>query len=259
MRTNAFFALVLSATIAAIPGVCVAADSAVATIARVQVMSLQLSRYADDAANGNQDAFKALAHTRADMTQRLTKLEPSRELAAAWKELDSDVGAILDNQEAIIAATALAEDFNAKIPVLNSRMDEAVKILTESSAGTKAQVMIASRQMLLTSRMQRRVQAIVAGREESQAAADGLQRDAQFYGLVLTALIDGNADLNIKAMTNPNAREVLKEIKQQWQDLTPEVTKLLNAVPALQTVRSSAEKADSDALTLLLRADALMR
>ncbi len=67
--------------------------------------------------------------------------------------------------------------------------------------------------------MQRRVQSILQGGEDSPAAADGLQRDAQFYGVVLAGLINGNPDLNIHAMDNPNARDILNDINKQWIDL----------------------------------------
>src|SRR5262252_6998592 len=50
----------------------------------------------------------------------------------------------------------------------------------------------------------------------AQAAADGLARDAQFYGVVLAGLINGNPDLNIRAMDNASAKEILSEINKQW-------------------------------------------
>ena len=81
--------------------------------------------------------------------------------------------------------------------------------------------MISSREMLLADRMQRRVQSILQGGEEAQSAADGLQRDAQFYG----ARANGPdraaiPTLNIRAMDNANAKEILADINDSWAELS---------------------------------------
>ena len=244
-----------------------------ALVTRIQVLSQQLSRQANDAAGGNIDAFGSLEQTRntiQDLINRLKKGDPRTSmpgyaqqdelkadfiaLDAAWVQLDGDAGKLLDSKQQVLGLAATTDDFNRKTAVLNSRMDEVVKILTERS-GSTSQVMIASRQMLYADRMQRRAQSIVQGGEDSPSAAAGLQRDSQFYGVVLAGLINGNADLNIRAMDNPAAREILNDINKQWIDLAPAVTKMLDAAPTLQEVKQAADKASIDSQTLLFKAD----
>ncbi|HEX6833903.1 MAG TPA: methyl-accepting chemotaxis protein, partial [Rudaea sp.] len=178
------------------------------------------------------------------------------ELDKAWAQLNTDVTKIIGSKEQVLNAANVAADFNAKMPVLNSRMEEVVKALTERN-GSAGQVMISSREMLLADRMQRRVQSILQGGEEAQSAADGLARDAQFYGVVLGGLISGNADLNIRAMDNANAKEILNDINQQWIALADPVKKLLDAASGLQDVKSSADQASIDSQTVLLKAEPL--
>ncbi|MEO6066051.1 MAG: methyl-accepting chemotaxis protein, partial [Lysobacterales bacterium] len=82
------------------------------------------------------------------------------------------------------------------------------------------------------------------------------QRDAQFYGAVLAGLISGNPDLNIKAMDNPNAKQILTDINQQWTDLVGgPVKKLLDSASALQDVKQAADQASIDSQTMLLKAE----
>jgi len=246
-----------------------------ALVTRMQVLSQQLSRQSNDAAGGNLDAFASLKHTRdtiADLFSRLkqgdartgmrgyieqpTLKADFADLDQAWNQLSADATKVLDSQEQVLSTAASTDDFNRKTAVLNSRMDEVVKILTERGApGT--QVVTASRQMLYADRMQRRAQAIVGGGEDSPSAAAGLQRDSQFYGVVLAGLISGNADLNIKAIDNANAKEILNDINKQWVDLAPQVTKLFEAAPILQAVKQAADKASIDSQTLLFKADPL--
>ena len=246
-----------------------------ALVTRIQVLSQQLSRQSNDAAGGNLDAFASLKHTRdtiSDLFARLQKgdartgmrgyagmenlTKDFAELEQAWTQLSGDAGKVLDSQEQVLSTTANTDDFNRKTAVLNSRMDEVVKILTERNAPA-GQVVTASRQMLYADRMQRRAQAIVAGGEDSPSAAAGLQRDSQFYGVVLAGLISGNADLNIRAIDNANAKEILNDINKQWVDLAPQVTKLFEAAPVLQSVKQAADKASIDSQTLLFKADPL--
>ena len=248
---------------------------AAAAVTRVQVLSQQLARQANDAAGGNVDAFASLAQTRGTIVSLLNGLKKGDPQAGthgyaderglsgdftaldqAWTQLDGDVGKVVDSQQQVLGTAAISDDFNRKTAVLNSRMDEVVKILTERNGSTN-QVMVASRQMLYADRMQRRVQSILQGGEDSPTAAAGLQRDSQFYGVVLAGLINGNPDLSIRAMDNPNARDILNDINKQWIDLAPAVTKLLEAAPNLQEVKQSADKASIDSQTLLFKADAL--
>ena len=248
---------------------------AAALVTRAQVASQQLSRQANDAAGGNVDAFGSLKQTRdtiADLVTRLKQGDSRTGMAGyadqqylkadftaldeVWTQLNGDVTKVLDSQQQILGSATTIDDFNRKTAVLNSRMDEVVKILTERT-GSTTQVMTASRQMLYADRMQRRAQSIIQGGEDSPTAAVGLQRDAQFYGLVLAGLINGNADLNIKAMDNAAARDILNDINKQWIELTPQVTKLLDSATSLQAVKQAVDKASVDSQTLLLKADTL--
>ena len=242
-------------------------------VTKVQVQSQRLSKEANDAAGGNIDAFKSLEATRNSIDDLLNKLKKGDndtgmqgygnsaltkeigDLDRAWAPLNTNATKILDSKEQVLNTAAVAADFNGKMPVLNSRMDEVVKILTEKN-GSASQVMISGREMLLADRMQRRVQLILQGGEESQSAADGLQRDATFYGAVLAGLISGNPDLNIRAMDNANAKQILTDINQQWIELfNGPVKKLLDSASALQDVKQSADQTSIDSSTVLLKAE----
>jgi twitching motility protein PilJ len=246
-----------------------------ALVTKVQVLSQQLSKVANDAAGGNIDAFKSLEQTRNtidDLLGKFKKGDPAGGMRAyggesqltteianmdrAWAQLNTDATKILSSKEQVLNTAQVAADFNSKMPVLNSRMEEVVKALTEKN-GSAGQVMISSREMLLADRMQRRVQSILQGGEDAQSAADGLARDAQFYGVVLSGLINGNADLNIRAMDNASAKEILSEINKQWVELADPVKKLLDAASGLQDVKQAADQASIDSQTMLLKAEPL--
>jgi twitching motility protein PilJ len=246
-------------------------------VTKIQVLSQQLSKVANDAAGGNLDAFKSLEATRNsidDLLNKLKKGDPATgmqgygnsdvskeisDLDRAWAPLNTNATKILDSKEQVLSTAGVAADFNGKMPVLNSRMEEVIKILTEKN-GSASQVMISSREMLLADRMQRRVQTIREGGEEAQSAADGLQRDAQYYSAVLAGLVNGNPDLNIKAMDNPNARQILTDINQQWTELVSDpVKKILDSASPLQDVKQAADQTSIDSQSMLLKAEPLSK
>lgn len=270
MRVKSFCtAILLFAGVAVVPAAYAASDSAQATVlvARAQVLSQQLASASRDAAGGNADAFASLKFERDTLAEHVTRLDgfadrvaPKRNFAdldAAWAPLRADAGTVLDNQQVIVAVTAAAADISARLPGLNSRVDEVVRILAEHP-DSAVQVMVASRQMLLADRMQRRIQSILNGGDDAESAAMGLQRDAAFYGAVLTGLIKGNKDLELKAIGNANARTILKDVDTQWTELAPIFAKVLDATASMQAARQAALKTADDAQTFLGRAEALM-
>jgi twitching motility protein PilJ len=62
--------------------------------------------------------------------------------------------------------------------------------------------------------------------------------------------------LNIRAMDNPNARQILTDMNKSWTDLVGDpVKKLLDSASALQDVKQAADQASIDSQTMLLKAD----
>ncbi len=123
-----------------------------ALVTHVQVLSQQLSKQSNDAAGGNIDAFKSLEQTRNlidDLLKKFKAGDPatgmvgygdeanlSREITdidRAWAQLNTDATKILSSKEQVLNTAQVAADFNSKMPVLNSRMEEVVKALTEKN------------------------------------------------------------------------------------------------------------------------------
>ncbi|MGA7298006.1 MAG: methyl-accepting chemotaxis protein [Rhodanobacteraceae bacterium] len=207
---------------------------------QIQVSSQQNAKFALEAAGGNVDSFAELSNTSDAISSAVQRLKNGDaaagmpgysdaggqvgqsigRLSGAWDQLQGEVGKILANKESVIDSSQRVDAFARQIGVINSRMDQVVNILLQG--GSAAQVFNASRQSLLGDRMLRRVQTIVQGGDDATAAADGLNRDAELYGAVLNGLLEGNPNLNIRAIQNRNAREILQSIDATWtQMITP--------------------------------------
>ena len=141
---------------------------AVALTTQIQVLSQSISRYAAQSAEGNIDAFKELEATRNNIDKYIQALNRGadqvglvdnafrgmpgyadeeivakqlQELGRAWAQLNTNATKILGNKELVLSSAATATDFSGQIPILNSRMDEVVNILTNRT-GTTQQVQI---------------------------------------------------------------------------------------------------------------------
>jgi len=250
---------------------------AVGLTTQIQVLSQQTAKYALEAADGNVDSFKELETNRNAIdsaVQRLIKgdekggMKPyadnnatpaGRAVAAlgnAWGQLDADIGKILSNKALVVDSAQRAGTLSRDLPLLNSSMEQVVNIL-QQRGGSAEQTYTSARQMLLADRMIRRVQEVLQGGDASQPAADGLARDGQLYGSVLKGLLEGNAEVGVRAMGDANARKILADMQSQWDNLQDPVGKLVGAAGNLTDVKRAGNQASLDSQNVLLRANEL--
>jgi twitching motility protein PilJ len=244
---------------------------AVAYTTKIQVLSQQLAKYASEAASGNELAFQELESTRGNIDTYVRSLNAGdksgmpayggvpgveaelKQLTQAWGQLQTDAKKILDNKAVVLDATANAKEFTDGLSGLNSRMSEVVNILTDRNASA-SQVYIASRQMQLADRMGGRVTKILAGDTDTQASAAGLERDSRLYQTVVSGLLDGASELNIRPLDNANAKEIVTDVAKQWTTMDPPVKAVLASASTLQEVKDAADATFTDSQSVLLRA-----
>jgi len=113
--------------------------------------------------------------------------------------------------------------------------------------------------MLLVDRMARRVSDILKGGAVAFSAADQFGRDAKMYGSVLDGLLNGNAELNIRPLTDPNARSILAEVNSLYSEVGQNVGTIQEASADLFEVTEAASSISIDSQDLLLKAEDLSR
>jgi twitching motility protein PilJ len=244
---------------------------------QIQVLSQQTAKYALEASDGNVDSFKELESTRNAIdsaVQRLVKGDPKGGMQAygdnnatpagravtalsnAWGQLDADIRKILSNKGVVLDSAQRAGRISQQMPLLNSSMDQVTNILQQRN-GSAEQMLGSSRQMLLADRIIRRVQEVLQGGDTAQASADGLSRDAQLYGTVLKGLMNGNAEAGVRAMGDANARKILGDMDDNWNELADPIAKLVAAAGNIADVKHAGNQASLDSQNVLLRANEL--
>ncbi|WP_426663088.1 methyl-accepting chemotaxis protein [Rhodanobacter aciditrophus] len=250
---------------------------AVALTTQIQVLSQQTAKFALESSDGNADSFKELESTRNAIdsaVRKLNKGDPATGMHAyadnnvspvgraasalddAWKQLDGDIGKIVSNKAVVLDSGQRAAAVSQQMPLLNSSMEQVVNILQQRN-GSAEQMLGTSRQMLSADRIIRRVQEVLQGGDNAQAAADGLQRDAQLYGSVLKGLIEGNPGSGVRPIGDANARKILTGMQDSWDKLGDPLARLVSASGNLAAVKQAGNKASLDSQSVLLRANDL--
>ncbi len=248
--------------------------TAITKATSVQVLSQQIATFAREAAGGQPEAFSELKDTRDKIDANISQLESGsaatdgmpaygtqpgvadqiKKLRDTWNPIRNNADTILGRQDLVLDMTDTAADFNNKIPLLTARMEEITNVLRNRGAPGD-QIYMATRQMLLADRMLRRVSDILKGGDLAVSAADQFVRDAAMYGRVLDGLANGNSELNIRQITDPQAAEILKEMYNIFSQVGGNVEKIQNASTELYEVTEAANLIVDDAKGLLSQSE----
>ena len=238
-------------------------SDAASNASRLQVTSLRVAGYAERAARGNDVAFEELGTALETGSNILTELDAVKgqgdadvqqsqaTLASAWTALSDAARQIVERRQVISDTTQAAQALQEGLPVVQTRMDEMVRALTERGASA-SQVFVASRQLLLADRMLRRVGDIQGTGGSVDAAADGVVRDGTIFGQVLDAMLNGNDELGIRPVDVAAARQALNEVEQVWGGLSPSLQALSAGATEIATARAAADRARLESENMLL-------
>ncbi|MDO9619611.1 MAG: methyl-accepting chemotaxis protein [Pseudomonas sp.] len=239
----------------------------------LRVLSQRIAKNSTEAAAGTAEAFALLRDARNDFQTRWGYLTDGNEetgLPAApeslqpqiavvqqdWDTLRQNTDAILANEQTVLSLHQVAATLAETIPQLQVEYEEVVDILLESGAPA-AQVSVAQRQSLLAERILGSVNKVLAGDQDSVQAADMFGRDASLFGRVLSAMLEGNAAMEISQVSDAEALERLAEISELFEFVSGSVDEILETSPELFQVRESANVIFSVSQTLLDKASTL--
>jgi len=119
----------------------------------------------------------------------------------------------------------VAGTLNNTIPDLQVEYEDVVSILIDSGAAPK-QISLAERQSLLAERIARSVNNILTGDEDAVVAANRFGEDAQRFGRVLNAQLEGDQSMGIPALDNPDAQYVLEYVDEELFTVVSEKTSM---------------------------------
>jgi len=231
-----------------------------------RVLSQSIVKNAVESSSATVSAFRLLKQTRNQFENNLnllrdgnpeTGLPPSpanaqEDLAAVevlWKVFGKNADTVLRAEGTIRMLSEFVGAVNETMPNLLALSDEVVSLMIETGANS-SQVYIASRQLMLVPRISVNANKVLAGGEGAAAAAERFGRDAALFGRVLDGMLKGDRRMNIRRVSDPDAREKLKEVVEQFETVHELVGRILEQTPALFEVQKASNDmtAKSEAL-----------
>ncbi len=238
----------------------------------LQVLSQELSKNATEAASGSESAFALLQDSRNDFQSNWdaivkgnpeTGLPPVNQtvvdvdqLENVWQRVRVNADQILASEGTIISLFELASITSERIPVLQVDNDAVIEIMLDQGAPT-AQVAVAQRQNWLAERIIRNVNNVLQGGEAAVLAASSFSRDSELFGQVLRGQINGNPDMGIQAVDDPEAQEQLASVQTNFNAISNSVDELLQSSTELFQVRDASTEIFDESQALLNAANQL--
>lgn len=177
----------------------------------------------DALANG--DVIRGLSASSPDIQDTLAKL------TERWRATESAASAIIGNEKPLLAFGAMLKTINEAVPRLQALTDE---IAVARLGGREA--MLAGKLAVLTQRIGRTANALVAGNVASNEAALQLGRDVNQFRDLIQALLTGSDALRVGAVGDAEARTRLQDLLTFYNGFQKEVAA---ALPGMQQVVQS--------------------
>lgn len=236
-------------------------------VAKESLTSQRLSTQALEAASGKVGSFKRLESLRNEFVVSIKQLKQGdleagvtplpeivtnefRGVESIWSSYQSDINVILDGLEPISKVSEYVVIINEFIPQLLAFSDEVVGILVRKKADPH-QIYIASRQLMLTQRIENNLNLVLAGGEGATTAADRFGRDATLFGSVLEGMLKGFPGLNIKKVRDPEVRDKLREVAMLFTSVSDHVDAILELSPVLFEVKDASSRMELTSAALL--------
>lgn len=236
----------------------------------LKVLSQEISKNATEAAAGKDDAFALLQQSRDEFQRRWdailagnpeTGLPPVNRnvvdpepLERVWLRVRVNADQILASQQTILNIHGLARTMAERIPVIQVKNNAVIEIMLDRSSDP-SQVAVAQRQNWLAERIIRNINHVLVGGDTAVLAANSFSRDAELYGRILDGLINGNPDLGLQQISDPEALSHLNNIMVDFNRVSNAVDELLKTSAELFQVREAATQIFADSQALLDRAN----
>lgn len=226
----------------------------------LQVLSQKLANYSKQSAAGNAESFAEFKATKERVAEIVATLNKSHnalgaqgalaQVSKTWATISGNADQILKSEKELVSLSNTANQFNARVPQLSSRLSEVVNAMSDYNAPAQ-QINLANRQIVLVDRMARRVTEVVAGGEKSVSAADALSRDTAAFSQVLAGLKSGNPDWNVAPVASPAAMNSVVAAEQLFAQAEKEIKAVLDASSNLFEVHQAESAISLDSAVFL--------
>jgi twitching motility protein PilJ len=246
-----------------------------ATVGKITMLSQRLAKAAQQASQGNRDAFKQLRESRDEFAASVKLLvaggvaagvdvpaSPASvrpQLAALereWKKTEHNAGLVIGEERNLLALGEAVRQINANNPALLELADE-IAAISVQSGGSVRQNAVTAQLVMLTQRMAKNANTMLAGDVVDPEVAFLLGKDTNTFRDTLQGLLQGSELLRIARAGDADMRAKLVELEAGFKQYQRAVADILGNMQRLVNAKRATRDIFNDSEALLRAADAL--
>jgi twitching motility protein PilJ len=242
---------------------------------KIRMLSQRLAKAAQQASEGNVEAFKQLRESRDEFATRMRLLLqggssagvdlPSTSaqvrpvldaLDAQWKRNERNAQLVIAEEKNLLNLGRAVRAINQRNPALQELADE-IAALSVQTGGSARQNAYAAQLMMLTQRMAKNANAMLAEAQIDPEVSFLLGKDTNNFRDILQGLLNGAEALRIQRVADPELRGKLSEMETAFKDYQAAVASILGNQQQLVNAKRASFDLFKDSEALLAAAESL--
>jgi twitching motility protein PilJ len=247
----------------------------VSTVGKIRMLSQRLAKAAQQSSQGNREAFKQLRDSRdefgksvqlllvggiasgVDLPASSQAVRPELEkLNKEWQKTEKNASLVIGEERNLVALGEAVRQINANNPALLELADE-ISALSVQLGGSVRQNAITAQLVMLTQRMAKNANTMLAGDVVDPEVAFLLGKDTNTFRDTLQALLNGNEGMRIGKVTDADMRAKLVDLETGFKQYQKAVAEILGNMQRLVNAKRATRDIFNDSETLLKASDAL--
>jgi twitching motility protein PilJ len=247
----------------------------IATVGKIQMLSQRLAKAAQQASQGNIEAFKQLKSSRDEFGAAMQLLLSGGQAAGTslpatsgaarpaldqlnteWNKAERNAGLVLAEERNLLALGRSVRAINEGNPALQELADEAAA-LSVQSGGSARQNAFASQLMMLTQRIAKNANTMLAEAQVDPEVSFLLGKDINSFRDILQGLATGSEALRITRVDNAELRTKLAEMDTAFKEYRNAASAILGNQQGLVNAKRATFNLFNDSEALLAAAEAL--
>jgi len=241
----------------------------IASAGKLQTLSQRVAKAAQQASQGNAEAFKQLRSSRdefsalvrllafggesggVDLPPTPAQVQPLlNALDREWGKTEANAALVIAEQDNLIALGKAVRFINANNPAMQELTDE-IAALSVQTRGSARQNAITAQLMMLSQRMAKNANNMLAENVVDPEVAFLLGKDTNTFRDTLQGLLQGNAALRIERVGDAEMRAKLGELQAAYEDYRKAVSDILGNQARLVAAKRAAFQIFNDSEALL--------
>lgn len=247
----------------------------IATVGKIRMLSQRLAKAAQQASQGNAAAFRQLRDSRDEFVSLLGFLTQGGALAqvslpaspagvrpaldaleAQWRKNERNAALVIAEERNLLALGQSVRSINLNNPTLQELADE-IAALSVQTGGSVRQNAITAQLMMLTQRMAKNANTMLAEAVIDPEVAFLLGKDTNTYRNTLQGLLAGSESMRIQRVADAELRGMLGELESAFKEYQLAVSAILGNQQSLVNAKRASFELFNDSESLLQAAQQL--